>query len=156
MNTEIRYTGYCNLSDLPVREGDESTLPKGTPYTYRGELRETGRKTRVKVNHVLEGSDLVVGYYQRTSGHYHLGCASEADMHLVRKLYGTDNLEELWPRMRVSGDIHATIPRCAGPGRAATGPRSTSTSSPRPRSDRGSALRPATRLPVVGLAEDGP
>ena len=109
MNTEIRYTGYCNLSDLPVREGDEITLPKGTPYTYRGELRETGRKTRVKVNHVLEGSDLVVGYYQRTSGHYHLGCASEADMHLVRKLYGTDNLEELWPRMRVSGDIHATI-----------------------------------------------
>ncbi len=95
-----RYAGYHDLSSLPVRAGDRIRLPKGTPYTHRGELRETGRATTVLVNHVLEGEDAIVGVVY-PDGRFELKFARDADQYAIRFLYGTDDLTALRPRMKV-------------------------------------------------------
>lgn len=54
MNNET-IRGYQDNSALPIKKGQEVTVPKGTLYNYRGKLVEAKRAYKVKVDHLLSG-----------------------------------------------------------------------------------------------------
>jgi hypothetical protein len=58
-----KYAGYWHLEDLPVRPGDMVTIPKGTTIRTMapGKRKRVAKRTyRVKVDHVLPGSNAII------------------------------------------------------------------------------------------------
>lgn len=89
--------GYHKESELPVRRGDFVVIPKGALINRIGTgLTETKRSYKVKVNHVLTGRSVLVGLLR--DGEFH--GVDDGSVEL-RKTYGTDKIESLWPLARV-------------------------------------------------------
>ena len=99
--------GYHDVETLPIRKGETITIPKGTLYTYRGKLVDSKRSYKVKVDHVLAGWSIPVGWFMPLFGDVHFNYLNRQDHGIVQSVYGLDyKLEELWPLMTVrNGDI---------------------------------------------------
>ena len=97
---EVVYQGFHENSELPIKRGQELTIPKGTLYHHRGELHETRRAYKVRVHSVLNGMSVCVGHIYK-DGHVNLNFMSRNDRETVEELYGTSDLSQLWPRMTV-------------------------------------------------------
>lgn len=114
------FQGYCE--EFPIKPGQVITIPKGTLVTCRGVLSETKRSTKVKVNHVLSGMSIPVGYFHAASGKHGWSYCTKDARQDVQKVYGTTDLDSLWPLMKVDGYGHISLPYSnpevvwAGPG----------------------------------------
>lgn len=95
------FQGYTADENLPFKKGEFITLPKGTLFHHRGELQETKRTYKVKVDHMLNGSDMCVGHFYTDRQEAHLTYYNRHDADWVKKTYGTDDLTQLWPLMKV-------------------------------------------------------
>lgn len=56
MTTQIKFAGYHDEKDLPIRRGMTVTIVKGTPIRHRGETVIAKRTYKVKVNHIMNGT----------------------------------------------------------------------------------------------------
>jgi hypothetical protein len=95
------YRGFHNVSELPIKQGQTLTLPKGTIYRHRGELREVKRATTIKVHSLQSGRSLCVGRIYK-DGEVHFSFMSRNDPELIKKVYGHAIMEDLWPLMTVN------------------------------------------------------
>ena len=112
-------TGYHGYNDLPFRQGETVTVRKGTLIKYRGNLIEAKRTYNVKIHSTGPGSSMCVGFMTR-GGDPRFMFSSENDRWQCKQLYGTDDLSQLWPRMRAfEGSIFLAIsnPTITWPGR---------------------------------------
>lgn len=100
---EILYRGFHEDNELPIRLGQTIQIPKGTIVEHRGQLQETKRSYRVRVDHVLNGMSYCVGYWHKPTQTAHFSFVSRYDRERVKELYGTDDLSQLWPLMSVRG-----------------------------------------------------
>jgi hypothetical protein len=51
------FIGYCPDDLLPIKRGQTVTIPKGVTITYRGEKKVNERTRKVKVDHLLNGTN---------------------------------------------------------------------------------------------------
>lgn len=108
--TNKNYTGYITEALLPIKAGMTVKLAKGVLYACRGKLVENKKNRSIKVNHVLPGQSLAVGFFHHASGEVHFSYTQRHDIYTVKNLYGTDNLMDLWPLMTTSDyDHYSTI-----------------------------------------------
>jgi hypothetical protein len=72
----------------------------------RGQLVEAKRSYKVRVNHMLNGSDMMVGYYRKEKNEVHFFFSNRHDAYTLQNIYGTSNLENLWPLIKVVDHGH--------------------------------------------------
>lgn len=104
--TKTNYTGYSNETHLPIKAGMIVKLPKNSLYDCNGNLFENKKNRSIKVDHVLPGQSIVVGYFHHATREVHLSYTHQQDAYLVEKIYGTDDLMKLWPQMTVEDHGH--------------------------------------------------
>jgi hypothetical protein len=95
------YLGFHETSELPIKRGQSLTIPKGTIYRHRGQLREVKRATTIKVHSVMHGMSLCVGHLYQ-NGEVHFSFMDRHDPERIKEIYGHSNVAELWPLMRVN------------------------------------------------------
>lgn len=95
-----KHYGYCEPSALPVKAGDTITIKRGTKVKCRDITFPAGRNYKVKVNHILRGSSICVGYLCR-NGVFEASWSDRRDAERIKKKYGTLDFAILFPLMTV-------------------------------------------------------
>jgi len=107
-----KFIGYCEERNFPWKRGETVVLPKGTIVRENnGNPKELKRKQSVKIDHFLSGMSICVGHYWSTHDEVSLFYQDRHDPERVKKIYGTDKLEDLWPNIvpRFRDDNHPVI-----------------------------------------------
>lgn len=55
-----KYLGFSRDADLPVKQGQEVTILKGTVVRCNGVTKQAGRTYKVKIHHILSGTNIYV------------------------------------------------------------------------------------------------
>ena len=97
---KTQYLGFHRPEELPIKRGQELTIPKGTIYQHRGKLHETRRAHKVKVQSVLGGMSYCVGH-RYNDGDVRFSYSNRRDRDNIKAAYGTDVLAQLWPLMTI-------------------------------------------------------
>lgn len=62
------FLGYYPDEDLPIKRGQEVTIPKGTLVTHRGKTNHSAKARKIKVHHLINGSNFYT-HSDRESDH---------------------------------------------------------------------------------------
>ncbi len=96
-----KFLGFHNDNEIPFSQDQLVKIPKGTLIEHRSELKEARKDYMIKVDHILPGRSLWVGYFGKTKSSVYFMKLREDDLSIIRHVYGTDKLEDLWPMMNV-------------------------------------------------------
>lgn len=107
MSNTLRFTGYSE--EFPIHPGEMITIPKGTLVECRGQLTETKRAVEVRVDHILPGTSIPVGFSDKQGNNIWSYCTRGAREE-VQKIYGTTDLNTLWPLMHVDAYGNISLP----------------------------------------------
>lgn len=100
--TKKIFQGFYADSVLPYKPGDRVRIPKGSQVRDRNGTAVLARAQTVRVDHLLNGSSVCVGYRVVNKGEDHLHYQSSSDLHTVREKYGTDDLNQLTQHLKAS------------------------------------------------------
>jgi hypothetical protein len=95
------FLGFYHDSEIPFKAGQVVTLPKGTLVQTRLGLVENKRARRVKIDRILNGMSICVGHVYGGGTRVSFQFGYESDIRRCKEIYGTEDLTQLWPLMRV-------------------------------------------------------
>ena len=96
------YFGYHPIRELHFKKGDHVLIPRGTHVRTSRSFkanRVAARTYRVRVDHVLCGTEVQVGHVY-PGNVFHEACW-HWDVSTIEQTYGTTEIPSLWPAMKV-------------------------------------------------------